>query len=182
MILQKHLRGADRPSKARRRDQEEPKKKGKKKERERPMKLMRQQPTMRCKKCGMAGHNARSCQCKILSEKERERNEHSKAKTKAKLNGKEQELLLLKEVKVKGLRWPKLGQDNPHIIQFSITISLLKLIVSNHIYLLQSFHNPTLLSPVIRHGEDDDDLESFCQFMDEYQIPRVVNQIMPTPY
>ncbi|GER49889.1 zinc knuckle family protein, partial [Striga asiatica] len=55
-------RGASRPSKARRRDQEEPTKKEKKRRGKQPMKMKRQQPTVRCKKCGMAGHNARSCE------------------------------------------------------------------------------------------------------------------------
>ncbi|CAA0807088.1 Ubiquitin-conjugating enzyme E2 28 [Striga hermonthica] len=46
----------------------------------------------------------------------------------------------------------------------------------------ESSHNPTILPPVIRHEEEDPELESLCALIDEYQIPRVVNQTGPTPY
>ncbi|GER49060.1 epididymal-specific lipocalin-10, partial [Striga asiatica] len=54
-------RSVGRPSKAGRIDPEEPQKKGKKEERKATMKLKKQKPIVRFKRCGMAGYNVRSC-------------------------------------------------------------------------------------------------------------------------
>ncbi|GER36222.1 mutator transposable element-related protein [Striga asiatica] len=132
-------RGASRPLKARRRDQEEPKKKGKKRRGKQPMKMKRQQPTVRCKKCGMAGHNVRSCE----KRKEKEMN----TLTKTKLERKRVKAATDRGKRKRPKKAPQLGQNNPH-----------------------------------NHEEEDEELQSLCELIDEYEIPKVSNQPGSTPY
>ncbi|GER47358.1 arginine/serine-rich zinc knuckle-containing protein 33 [Striga asiatica] len=160
-------RGAGRPLKARRRDQEEPKKKGNKRRGKQSMKMKRKQPTVRCKKCGMAGHNARSCE----KRKEKEMNTQSQNQSQvtqevdnSPLKRAFDTILERKRAravadrgKKKRAKMAKVGTE-------------------------QSSHNRTLLPPVIRHEEEDEELQSLCELIDEYENPRVDHQPGPTPY
>ncbi|GER43847.1 restriction of telomere capping protein 5, partial [Striga asiatica] len=197
-------RGAGRPSKARRRDQEEPKNKGKKRSGKQPMNMKRQQPTVRCKKCGMAGHNARSCE----KRKEKDMNtlsqnqsqvtqevdnsplkrafdtilERKRARAAADIGKRKR----AKKATVGTKQSSQVSVHYAHlIIHLCITNSLLKPIIFNHISLtlIQSFfQNPTLLPPVISHEEEDEELQSLCELIDEYETPKVANQPGPTLY
>lgn len=63
------LRGVGRPSRARRREPDEPNSKQKKRKRgNQTLKLKRQQTTVKCKICGTPGHNAATCPNKQASQ------------------------------------------------------------------------------------------------------------------
>ncbi|GER40469.1 sodium/potassium/calcium exchanger 1 [Striga asiatica] len=148
-------------------DQEEPKKKGKKRRGKQPMKMKRQQPTVKCKKCGMAGHYARSCE----KRKEKEMNTLSQNQSQVTQEVDNSPLKRAFDTILERKRARAAADRGKRKRAKKATVET-----------EQSSQNPTLLPPVISHEEEDEELHSLCELIDEYEIPKVANQPGSTPY
>ncbi|GER41764.1 zinc finger CCHC domain-containing protein 12, partial [Striga asiatica] len=154
-------RGAGRPSTRRRKDVGDTEEKKKQRKGKQPMKMKRQKPTVTCKKCGVPGHNSRSCDKRKEQELEAQ-SQLTQEQNKSPLQRAFETILETKRKNAESYEKAK----------------------KRSAYGLKPNTNPTLLPPVIANEDEGEavDLESLRPECEEYQIPKSANRAGPTPH